>query len=105
MPRSALHERRAADPAFAAAWDDALDGAMDAIEEEARRRAIEGTEEPVFYQGKQIGRVRKYSDALLMFLLRAHRPIRFEEGHGEAGAGPVIFELHFDEGPRTETDG
>ena len=105
MPRNALHELRVADPAFAKAWDEALDGAMDAIEEEARRRAIEGTEEPVFYQGKQIGLVRKYSDALLMFLLRAHRPTRFGERQGEAGAAPVIFELHFDEGPRTETGG
>ena len=105
MGRSSLYERRAADPEFKSAWRDALDAAMDGLEEEARRRAIEGTEEPVFYQGKQVGRVRKYSDALLMFLLRAHRPARFDERHGEAGAGPVIFELHFDDASRTETGG
>ena len=105
VSRRSLYDRRAADSEFARAWQDALDAAMDALEEEARRRALEGNEEPVFYQGKPVGRVRKYSDPLLMFLLRAHRPARFDERHSEAGSRPVVFELHFDETAPTETAG
>lgn len=64
---------------FAAAWDSAREVAADALELEARRRAKEGWPEPVFYQGKQVGRVRKYSDTLLIFLLKATRPEKFRE--------------------------
>jgi hypothetical protein len=49
------------DPAFAAAWADAEQAATDVLEGEARRRALIS------------------SDALLMFLLRAHRPERYRE--------------------------
>src|SRR3546814_13265486 len=34
---------------------------------------------PHFHQGRVAGTVRKYSDSLLMFLLRAHRPDRYRE--------------------------
>ena len=52
---------------------------MDDLELEARRRAVEGTERPVFYQGGEVGYVREYSDTLLIFLLKAHRPNKFRE--------------------------
>jgi hypothetical protein len=48
-------------PAFAAAWAAAEQDATDVLEGEARRRALAG------------------SDALLMFLLKAHRPERYRE--------------------------
>ena len=70
---------KATDPAFAAAWDDALEAAVDQLEAEARHRAIDGVEQPHFHQGKVCGTVRKYSDALLMFLLRAHRPETYRD--------------------------
>lgn len=66
-------------PLFRAAWQAALEHAIDTLEEEARRRAVEGWEKPVFYQGRPVGAVREYSDSLLMFLLRVHRPERFRE--------------------------
>ena len=46
------------------------------------RRALEGGEEPVFYQGKIVGSVRKYSDTLLMFMLKARRPERYRDRVG-----------------------
>lgn len=67
------------DPEYAAAAEDAMEQAADLLEEEARRRAHDGTDEPVFYQGVQCGTVRKYSDTLLIFLLKAARPERFRE--------------------------
>lgn len=48
--------------------------AVERMENEARRRAVEGTLRPVFHGGAQVGEVREYSDTLLIFLLKAHDP-------------------------------
>jgi transposase-like protein len=62
--------QQAADPEFAAAWDEAAERGEavrnDAVRAEIQRRAVEGTEEPVFYQGEVVGHVRRYSDTLLL---------------------------------------
>mgnify|MGYP003677974991 CR=1 FL=1 len=86
LDRSNAYQIRRQDQAFADAWDDALDMAVDLLEAEARSRAVEGVEQPRFHQGRICGTVRKYSDSLLMFLLRAHRPETFREGR-DAGSG------------------
>jgi len=78
MPRASLYRRRADDPEFAKAWDQALEMAYDLLHDEAMRRAIEGVEKPVFYRGEQVAVVRRKSDRLLMFLMRAHRPARYD---------------------------
>lgn len=97
------YARRKSDGDFAAAWDDALEESYDAMEQEARRRAVEGWDEPIVYQGQltpvwerdEAGKpvldangnpvqavvdgkpqwltVRKHSDALLQFLLKGYR--------------------------------
>ena len=67
---------------FAKLWDDALEVACDAMEEEARRRAMEGTKKPVFYLGKVCGHIKEYSDTLLIFQLKAHRPEKYRERVG-----------------------
>lgn len=76
--------------AFGAAWDAALEEAGDTLELEARRRALEGikTVEPIFHGGKRVGErvVRRYSDRLLAFLLKAQRP----EKYGENTRGPAV---------------
>ena len=51
----------------------------DALEQEARRRALEGVEEPVFCRGERVGVIRRYSDALLILLLKAKRPEQFRD--------------------------
>ena len=82
------------DPEYAAAFAEAHEQANEALENEARRRAIEGVEEPAgWYQGKPGGYVKRYSDMLLMFLLNANAPHKFKhrqtiEHTGPAG-GPV----------------
>lgn len=70
--RRVVYEWRLADQDFAEAWDQAIRVATLGLEDEARRRAQEGVEEPVFYLGGQCGTIRKYSDTLLIFLLKAH---------------------------------
>ncbi len=66
-------------PRFKTLYDEAHDEALDLLEEEARRRAVEGVLEPVVSGGKIVGRVRKYSDNLLTTLLKAKRPDVFRE--------------------------
>lgn len=80
--RSRAYQLKAEDPDFAAEWGDALEIATDALDAEARRRAIDGVESPRFHQGKITGSAKKYSDTLLMFLLRAHRPELYRERAG-----------------------
>ena len=74
----AYHVRRHSED-FAAQWDEALGEGIDILEAEARRRAFTGIDKPVFYKGKVVGSTKKYSDRLLMFLLRAHDP-KFRDG-------------------------
>jgi hypothetical protein len=67
------------DPEYRLAFREACAQAADGLEREARRRAMVGVDEPVFYKGAICGYVRKYSDGLLQVLLRAYRPRRFRE--------------------------
>lgn len=74
ISRQTAYRWRAEDPSFAAEWDRAVELATEDLEEEARRRAFEGFDEPVFYQGEVCGHIRKYSDSLLMFAIKARKP-------------------------------
>jgi hypothetical protein len=68
-----------ADPAYRDAFEDAAEAVADNLEAEAMRRAREGWPEPVYYQGEVCGSVRKFSDLLLIFMLKALRPDKFRE--------------------------
>jgi hypothetical protein len=79
--RTRIYERRRVDPVFAAAWEDAEEVAADRLEDEARRRAVEGVPEPLVSAGKLVrdddGQpiiIRRYSDNLLLALIKARRP-------------------------------
>lgn len=88
IARSWIYEVRNADPDFAAAWDEALTEGTELLEGEAFRRAKEGVPEPVYYQGERVGFVRKYSDTLLIFLLKAHKPEKYRETVRNEHSGP-----------------
>jgi transposase-like protein len=97
---------------FALAWDEALQVAVSALEDEAIRRAHEGVDEPLVHQGQftplvdyeaidpltnvryipqlapvkrnadgspQYATVKRYSDTLLIFTLKAHAPAKYRE--------------------------
>lgn len=84
LSRRTLLQRRKLDSDFAMLWDAAREIAVDGLEQEARRRAVDGVDEPVFYQGEKCGTIRRYSDNLLAKLLQAHRPHLFRERHSVA---------------------
>lgn len=77
--RSTAYERRANDVAFAAAWDAAYEAGSDVLEDEVRRRAIEGVEKGIYHAGKRIAVERQYSDTMLIFMLKARRPEKYRE--------------------------
>lgn len=77
-----------ADPDFAKAWDDALEEAVDGLEEAAWRRARDGTLKPVYQQGRKVGQIREYSDTLTVTLLKAHRPEKYRERQQHELTGP-----------------
>lgn len=73
------HYRWLEDPAYAESFEDARQEAGEALEDEARRRAIQGVEEPVFYQGEVVGFRRRYSDTMLIFLMKGNLPEKYGE--------------------------
>ncbi len=97
-----LRER---DETFRAAWDEAREEAADHLEDEARRRAVDGWEEPVFGSGgpgrgsEQVGTVRKFDSTLLIFLLKGARPEKYRERFdtklsGSLDLGTVVAAAH-----------
>ena len=94
--RTVAYKFRWENKEFDEAWQAALDQASDMLIREARRRAHDGVAEPVIHQGKPSGvwvddagrvvaaetagatlvpfTVRKYSDTLLIFLIKGQRP-------------------------------
>ena len=91
--RSTVYDARDNNSAFAEAWTEAEADAVDNLEAECRRRALDGTRRPVYQGGKLVGHVPEYSDVLAMFLLKAHRPQKYRDVHelrGRLGAGVGI---------------
>jgi hypothetical protein len=77
------------DDTFAQAFREADLKATEALEREAWRRASEGIQEPVFQHGKLVGTIQRYSDNLLMFLLRARAPERYRD-RVDVSVAPII---------------
>jgi hypothetical protein len=67
------------DPDYPAMFQAADQTAAEALEAEARRRAVQGTDKPVFYKGEECGAVKEYSDTLLIFLLKGAMPDKYSE--------------------------
>ncbi len=89
MARWTAYRLRDRHPTFAQAWEEAVSAAIGRMEEEARRRAVDGTDEPVFYMGDEVGAIRRYSDVLLMFLMKAHKPAMYREKTIIEGGDPT----------------
>src|SRR5262249_4082781 len=73
LARETAYYWRSRSPDFSIAWDEALEVGLDSLEDEVMRRAKDGVEEPVFYQGQVVGGTRRYSDTLAMFILKSRR--------------------------------
>jgi hypothetical protein len=65
------------DAAYMRAFEEMKLLVVSRLEYELLKRATIGWEEPVFYQGRQCGSVRRFSDSAAMFLLRHWMPERY----------------------------
>jgi hypothetical protein len=73
VDRRYVYRERDKNPEFLRRWDDALEQSLDRAEKEMYRRAVDGTEEPIYYQGDKVGSIRRFSDTLLIFMLKSRR--------------------------------
>ena len=87
--RRRVYQWRADDEEFADRFREADEEAVDRMEAEADRRAVDGVDKPVFYRGQLCGSVREFSDTLLMFRLKAKRPDRYRENSKVEHTGGV----------------
>lgn len=86
LGRWQVHQRLNEDRAFAAKFLEAWEMGVDALEDEAVRRAVLGWYEPVFSQGMYVGEVLRYSDSLLATLLKANRrKFRGDDANAQRG--------------------
>ncbi len=86
------------DPEYAARFASAQEDAIEVLEYEARRRAVIGVPEPVgFYKGQPSAYVQRYSDVLLIFLLKGLRPEMYRDRYEVTGkdGGPLETKVTF----------
>jgi hypothetical protein len=90
IKRRTAYLHREADKEFKKEWDDAYNAGIDALEQEARRRAFSGTKRSTVRYAKDgsksVTTWTEYSDNLLMFLLKGARPEKYREA-------PVKFNI------------
>jgi hypothetical protein len=91
--RTNVYAARKADKAFADAWAEIEETTLDDLETSAMSRAIQGWPEPVIYKGRlsrdDDGKplfVRKFSNALTIFMLKTRRPERYNIAPGDTGS-------------------
>lgn len=81
------HYRWLKNPVYAKAFADCYEEACESLEREARRRAIDGWDEPVYQGGELVGTKRRFSDALLIFLMKGAMPDKYRDNirveHGD----------------------
>lgn len=105
LSSTSAYRTRARLPEFAAAWDAALALAMPRLEQAAYRRAVEGWDEPIVWQGKVVGQRRRYSDALLRLLIdredrRPQRRAVPSSAEVDKIAGKLMQKLRWDDEKR-----
>jgi transposase-like protein len=91
--RSTVYEWRQKDEAFALAWADIEEATTEAMEREAYRRAVEGVTEPLVSAGKRVCDTTKFSDTLLIFMLKARRPEKYRDNVRVEHSGTVQHEV------------
>jgi hypothetical protein len=83
--RADVYRWKNQDDEFLLAWEIAETQATETMEAEAYRRAVSGTEKPIYHQGVAVGAVQEYSDTLLIFMLKARAPQKYRENINVTG--------------------
>lgn len=96
LARSWVYAKRREDTDFALAFDEARKCGLEVLKDEAHRRAYEGIDKPVYYQGEEVAVLKEYSDTLLMFLIKQHDPSyreHFDVSLANTGGRPFMFQM------------
>ncbi len=84
---STLYAWRRDEPKFRAAWDRAAgfgsEALFDRVQSALIQRAVDGIDEPVFHAGKIVGTRKRYSDTLLVTMMREQIIYRPEDPESE----------------------
>ncbi|HEV2046913.1 MAG TPA: hypothetical protein VGQ95_09980 [Chthoniobacterales bacterium] len=73
-----VRKHRAEDPDFELQYEEAEEHALQLLHDVTMKSAIEGECEPVFWQGIQVGHIKKFDNRLRIEMLRAHMPAKFK---------------------------
>ena len=94
-----MYRHRRNSPKFEEKWKQALSDAVELLEDEAWRRALEGIDRAVWYKGEVVGTEKLYSDTLLMHRLNAERPDKYHYRQQVEGniSGNFIFKWEDDD--------
>lgn len=96
VARQYVYQVRSENVEFARRWEDAIGHSLETAEGELYRRSVHGVLKPVYQNGKEVGKIREYSDTLLIFLLKSHKPDRYnppiKQEHTGAGGDPIKHE-------------
>ena len=104
IAKKTVYEWLKQDPDFAAAFELAKEAVGDKLEKEAIRRACEGINKPVYYQGQKVDTIKEYSDTLLIFLLKGQKPEKFGDKITQEISGPGGAPIQFSALPDDELD-
>lgn len=85
--RTTVYNWQEHDNEFAGAFREAEITATEALETEARSRAVNGTRKPVYQGGELVGHITEKSDTLLIFLLKARAPHKYRDKYEGAPDG------------------
>lgn len=77
--RTSVFLWRKSDPEFDQAVVEATEEFVEVMEAEADRRGRDGVDEPILHRGEIVTHVRRYSDTLLIFRLKALKPEKYCE--------------------------
>jgi hypothetical protein len=86
VSRRTYQRWRKEDEGFNEACMEAKQMAVDILESEAHRRAVEGFDRPVIYKGEVTETYRDYSDSLLSMLMRGNKPEKYKERTEHSGS-------------------
>jgi len=79
IDKSYIYQLRKDDSDFAEKMSESRMIAFELLEEEAIRRAVEGVDKNIYYNGKVIDSIKVYSDQILLTLLKANAPEKYSK--------------------------
>lgn len=94
IDRRTAYTWKVKDAEFSEAWDDAVEAGNDGLEDEARRRAVDGIDKPVTVAGEREV-VKEYSDTLLTLMLKGRRRAVYSDKveHSGPNGAPIQHEI------------